>query len=212
MKRYFFLPVVLLCAGCLFTASDPEAEKAVEIYNELHSHLPQKTVDLQDALSMVPPEKHVAVRLAFAKLETVRRYPAAPELRVWGEKARVELNTLLEFLPSDMVDYDTAGAWNVPEEISHPAAAEKAALIIDGGKSAPLELLKKVRFAHADAVEAMNLTAQTDTPVNRYAYVAATIRLAGIVGVEPGELDKLEVYEKRFNAASSRWQKSRKSE
>ena len=212
MKRWFFLPVTVLCAGCLFTASDPEAERAVEIYNELHSHLPQKTVDLKSALAMTPPEKHTPVRLAFAKLEAVKKNPAEPKLRGWGEKVRVELNVLLGFLPSDMVDYDTAGAWNVPVEISHAGAAEKAALIIDGGKTAPLELLKKVRLAHVDVVDAMNLLGVDDSPVNRYACVAACIRLAGIVGVAPEDLDKLEEYEKRFNAASSRWQKSHESE
>lgn len=207
MTRFFMLPLLLCCTGCLLTVSDPEAEGAVEIYNELHSHLPEKSIDLATALRMAPAENAADVRLAFAKLEMLKNNPGKAEIRVRGEKARVELNVMLGFLPADEVVYQTDGALTVPEEISHIGAAEKAALIINGGKKTPLKLLQAVRFAHVDAVAAMNLLMSADTPENRFSYFAACIRLAAVIGVKPEQLDKLEEYEKRFNAASSRWQK-----
>ena len=212
MKKFCFLPLLMFCAGCLITASDPEAEKAAEVYRELHSALPEKPVSPEAALKMVPGEKAPEVRLAFARLAIGKKEPSSPAWRVQCEKARVELNVLLGFLPADMISYDTAGALDVPPEISHVEAAEMAALIIDNGCSEPLGVLKNVRFAHADAVKAMNDLAVSATAENNLAYVTACIRLASVIGVEPDKLDKLEEYEKRFNAASSRWKKSRESE
>ena len=193
------------CSGCLMTVSDPEAENAADIYRELHKKLPDKAVTLSAALAQVPREKHADVRIAFAQLaanQTAKE--KLPTLRLLAEKARVELNVLLGFLPADLVVYDCSGALVMPAEIAHIAAAEKAALIIDGGKSEPLELLKKIRIAHAEAVARMNQLHNSSWVVHRFEYAAACIHLAQLIGVEPENLDKLDHYEKRFDNAAAR--------
>jgi len=215
MRKLFLAVLPLFINGCLLiSVSDPDAEKAVDIYESLHIPLPEKPLKLADALNMTPPEKHLKVRLTFGELAyaDLEKDPA-PSLIGWKEKKRIELNVLLGFLPSDKIAYDTAGVLNaaMPEEISHVTAAEKAALILDRGSSDPLELLEKVRLAHVDAVRAMN-NKQISSSGNRMmldlAYYSACVRLADIIGVPPEKLDRLTEYEKRFDAAQSRWKKS----
>ena len=218
MRKLFFVLLPLFINGCLLiSVSDSDAEKAVDIYESLHVPLPKEPLKLADALNMTPPEKQLEVRLTFGELAYAdREKNPAPALVGWKEKKRIELNVLLGFLPSDKITYDTAGLLNtlMPQEISHVAAAEKAALILDRGSSDPLELLKKVRLAHADAVRAMN-NRQINSSGNRMmldlSYYTACVRLAGIIRVPPEKLDQLGEYEKRFDAAQSRWKKSHTS-
>jgi hypothetical protein len=199
--------VAFLLCGCLFKTSDPAAERAFAVYQELHVSLPEHPVTLEYILNRTGRENHCAARIAFARwliLDGVK----TPQAILDREKARIELNTFAGFLPSDNINYETGGQPEYPAEIPHISAAEKAALILDDGATEPLELLRKVRIAHAEAVAAMNEFALDNSPQKRLAYVICCIRLADAIGVSPAGLSDLDEFEQRFDSANARWEKS----
>ncbi len=200
-----FIP--LLSGGCLIKTSDPAAEKAFHVYQELHVNLPLNPVTLEYALGRADRENHNAVRIAFAKLHILDGIQT-PQAILEREKARVELNTFIGFLPSDDISYEAGNSLECPAEIPHISAVEKAALIIDDGATPPLELLRKVRIAHIEAIAAMNEFALDNSPQKRLEYIICCIRLADVIGVSPAGLSNLDEFEQRFDSANARWEKN----
>ena len=195
-----------LC-GCMISASDPAAERAFEVYHQLHTLLPDAPLDMKDVLERAAAVDRTAVRIAWAELYFLKDLRTVQAVAK-REKARITLNTLLGFLPSDPVVYDLETSPALPVELPHASAVEKAALIIDDGKIPPLELLRLARLAHVEAVTAMNEAEMENSPEKRLAYAVACIRLADVIGVAPEKLDEVEVFEERFNSANVRWEKS----
>jgi len=202
MRKYLFmLPVLFFTAGCLQFSHDPAAEKAAAVSLELHKHLPSGRVALDDALKLAPAAKHPAIRGAFAQLLCASgRKDNLAMLK--AEKARIELNVLLGFLPEDIIAYAPGGALDCPAEIPAVTAVEKAALICRPDAE-PLEMLRKLRLTHLEAVYALN----RHCPCT---YVRHCIDLADIAGVDFNEIYDLSEYEKRFDDAMSRRQKEQK--
>ena len=208
MKKNLFAPVILLLlCGCMIRTSDPAAERAFEVYHDLHIQLPAAPITLEQALGKTAPENHSAVRIAFAQIHILQNLHT-PQAILTREKARIKLNTMLGYLPSDNIIYAEGTSTVCPAEIPHISAVEKTALILDDGQTPPLELLCKVRLAHADAAAAMNEAALDDSPEKRLNYVISCIRLAAAIGVYPEQLNDLGEFEKRFDSANARWRKS----
>lgn len=202
---------MLLClfaSGCLITVSDPEAEAAVEMICRQARRIPETPLSLKEVLEKLPSTEHLTVRIAFASLLLAEKERNAGNI-MRGEKARITLNTLLGFLPGDSLHYDLTGVWECPEELPAVSTAEKAALIIDGGKTPAATLLTRVRLAHLQAVTAMNDKTEKPTAGNSFAYLRACVLLAREIGVPPEQLEALDEYEKRFDAARERQRKLR---
>lgn len=205
MKNLFFLLVILLLGGgCI---ADPDAELAAAIYYELHTDLPKNPITLDNALEKCEKQDASLVRTAFARMQTAR-LERTPETVLDAEKARIQLNTAMGYLPGDNIAYDLDAVMDCPAEPPPVTVAEKAALIINHGVEQPLTLLCKVRLAHADAVMAMNQKKHFPGHVNNLNYFIACVNLADAIGIPLEQLDKLENYEKRFDAAGVRWEKN----
>ena len=205
MKNAFFLlTVLLITGGCI---SDPDAELAAAIYYELHSGLPKSPITLDSALEKCDASHHSMVRIAFAQMQ-LARLERSPENILNAEKSRIRLNTCLGYLPGDSIPYDLESSLECPAEPPPVTTAEKAALIIDQGQSRPLQLLCKVRLAHADAVMAMNQKKHTPGHTANLNYFIACVKLSEAIGIPLEQLDKLENYEKRFDAAGVSWEKN----
>lgn len=188
--------LLLLSAGCIGFYRDPAAEKAVRSYRNWVKEFPAKPLNREELFRKNPCRKG-EIRELFARYSTAKadNDPAEAEI------CRVKLNFFAGYLPEAQLEYDLAGALDYPEEIADVISAEKAALIIDGGRTPAAELLCKVRIAHAQAVRAMQ---KRSTPREKLNYFKACLFLAEVIGVDLPELSALKSYVIRFDGAQKR--------
>lgn len=201
---FFFLPLII--SGCVDLHRDIAAEKAAESYREISEISLKKTVpaNLSDIIKQFPGKRY-EIRKLFARFQTARIL----EDHAGAEICRIKLNALLGHLPDKNIVYITDGALDCPQEIPPVKTVEKAALIIDGGKTPAVELLAKIRILHARTIRAMQ---KNSTPQEKLKYFLCTLNLAEAIGIDLKELYDLSAYEKRFNAAQKRWEKSKNPE
>lgn len=208
MRKYQFLPIMLLVCGCIcLEKKDQAADDAAEKYRKAFRNADFSSISLDDALKKQICGGKLALRREFAGLHFAKlsKNPAM------AEQKRIRINLMLQLAPDTQVKYNTAGAFDCPEEIPHAGAAEKAALIIDNGESDVAELISKVRDAHINAVVKMNDANDTPNARTKYEYLAACLDLCEKIGIDLTELCDLEKYENRFDSAMYRWEKSRKN-
>ncbi len=201
---FFFLPLII--SGCVDLHRDIAAEKAAESYRKISEISLKKTVpeNLSDIIKQFPGKRY-EIRKLFARFQTARIL----EDHAVAEICRIKLNALLGHLPDKNIVYITDGALDCPQEIPPVKTVEKAALIIDGGKTPAVELLAKIRILHAQTIRAMQ---KNSTPQEKLEYFLCTLALAEAIGIDLKELYDLSAYEKRFNAAQKRWEKSKNPE
>ena len=201
-KSLICLAAVLLLSGCM-SHPDKKADRAAVNFLNARKKLPEKALTLAEVLKQ-HPEKTPEIRRLFAGSSTAK----AQNDRAGMEIYRVKLNALLDHLPSDKIDYDCRGALDCPEELPPVTTVEKAALILDQGKTPVVELLSKIRICHAEAIRAMQ---DRSTPQAKLDYFLACMKLADALGVDLPDLEKLSGYEKRFDGAL-KWRKKVQNE
>lgn len=207
MKKYLWPAVLLFAGGCLVLTEDPAADKAAALYSLAVKPELRQVITLEKALTLVKTGDRVKIRRLFAL------YSWAKENNnlLMTEKGRVELNTFLGFLPEAVIGYETIKYEGSPSELPPVESAEKTALILDGGSTPVLEVVRKVRIAHANAVLWMNQIEKENSTRNRFYYMLKCLDLAAVIGVDLPELHDLSCYEKRFDDALERGRKYRKN-
>ena len=200
-KAFSLLAMLYIISGCVNLPRDIAAENAAKNSRKISEASAEKTAErsLADVLKLLP-EKRYEIRELFARFQTARTlkdYAGA-------EICRIKLNVLQGFLPEKNITYILDGALDCPQEIPPVQAAEKAALIIDGGKTPVVELLAKIRICHARTIRAMQ---KNSTSQEKLEYFLASLSLAETIGTDLPELSDLSGYVKRFNAAQKRWEK-----
>ena len=198
------LPFIVI--GCVNLSRDIEAENAAKSYRKISEISLKKPVPatLADIITQFP-EKKYEIRELFARFYTARIL----EDHAGAEICRIKLNALLGHLPEKNIVYIFEGALDCPQEIPPVKAAEKAALIIDGGNTPVIALLTEIRIRHAETIRSMQ---KKSTPQEKLEYFLCTLALAEAIGIDLKELYDLSDYEKRFNAAQKKWEKGKNTE
>ena len=207
---------ITLC-GCMLTNYDRAAENAVKTYDSLRRGNVPETLTVAGVLSRCDSSMHNSVCRELARLHYAReraksyRIPMKEnELRTAlldAEKARISLNCLLGFLPEEKINYDTAGAFDVPQELPDVTVFEKAVLLASADRETALNRLKQIRFIHADAVAAYDAVLHTVSPAQRcaaeYLRVISCIQLADAAGTTLANMTEINAAAKRFDAYKS---------
>ena len=207
MIKYSGAIILLLSvSGCLIFTNDPAADKAAAAYCKLMMPVNSGKITLSEALpkAQTPAEK-LRIRRCFAMYLWSKENKMPASIELW----RIKLNTQLGFLPESRIEYSGDQYSLCPDELPTVETAEKAAFIISDGKIPTLELAAKVRSAHLEAVTAMNFLHKNPIPSARITYLNKCLDLAGAIGVDLPQLNELDDYEQRFDAAAARWKKSR---